>query len=119
MIKFEHLINELTFGFGLGSTEPDYQDENITVSIHDSQQIRPSRKLQLSAHIGTVPNTTIPVIYAGVHKLGDRKEIVIEWNPGWKEYVLKNDSRYTLEPEDDAAMKMLIKLRSKSEKARV
>lgn len=115
-MKLENLIKELTFGSGLGSTEPDYQEEKITVSIVDSQQSLPPRKLQLAAHIGTIPNTTLPVIYANVHKIGARKEIVIEWNTQWKDYMLKNNSRYIVEPEDDAAMKMLIKLRSKTEK---
>jgi len=110
------LLNELDFGFGMGTTEPDYEDKTIEVTINDGLQIRKPVKVKGQAHVGKLPGTDLPIISMMVHKLGDKLEYKIVWNSKQKTYNLLGNDRAVFEPENDEALNMFLKLRKKREK---
>lgn len=113
MIKLQDILKELEFGSGLGSTEPDYKETPISITIQDRWQNMDPTPINGLAHMSTIPNTSYPVIAFE----GEEESFKIMWQKKLGYYTKFGDDDWTIEPNDDAALSMMIKLRKKSEYA--
>jgi len=115
MIKLESLLNELEFGSGLGSTEPDYKEVPMSVSLQyvtRSGYKATPKTVSGMGRLTNISNTAYPIIQIDVE--GDHP-IKIIWKSNLKAYTLFNENNIIVEPNDENSLNMMIKLRKKSE----
>jgi hypothetical protein len=116
MIKLTSLLKELDFGFGLGTTEPDYEDVPVEMDIYTtrpwSKQTRlgPVQRLKGDAHLHKMSGTDLPIITV---QLPNNKSIKLSYIPEKDAYFLMGSEELKAVPISKETIEMFDKLKKK------